>query len=306
MAIAAKFLKRARQQHIDLIKRLETKAMQLINEKEWDEQKIQKLAFLRYAFAKDGPIDQMLETYLSDEWGTVIFTSEQIETGYPFKADSWTDQNLIHAFSHDYLTGIGIAEVEEYLPNNWIDVPWYEFQGKSTPATGNLLLKLIAEYGLIDKVAEIEFTEDIYEEYGHTLVVTRYLTNQKLEQAKDSILIKAYKSFNEELKKALDLKEAEQNKISAINSLNLTNLKGKRICITGKLIIKRSRIKEFISKAGAINASSVSKTTDILIAGDESGIKLIKAQELGILIIYNKELMEIFKPFITKSDLSSQ
>mgnify|MGYP000098128392 len=50
-----------------------------------------------------------------------------------------------------------------------------------------------------------------------------------------------------------------------------------------------------LEELGAISASSVSKATDLVIAGENAGSKLTKAQNLGIRIILEDELLELLK-----------
>lgn len=72
-----------------------------------------------------------------------------------------------------------------------------------------------------------------------------------------------------------------------------TALSSKKICVTGKFeAISRDVIKELIVLVGATPVDSVSKTTDILIAGDKAGSKLSKAQSLGIQVITLDEFKE--------------
>ncbi|MEP2448137.1 MAG: NAD-dependent DNA ligase LigA [Balneola sp.] len=63
-------------------------------------------------------------------------------------------------------------------------------------------------------------------------------------------------------------------------------LEGKKIVLTGTLpTLSRNEAKELIEKNGGKTASSVSKNTDYVLAGESAGSKLTKAQDLGVEIL---------------------
>lgn len=71
---------------------------------------------------------------------------------------------------------------------------------------------------------------------------------------------------------------------------------GKTFVLTGTLpTLKRNEAKAIIEKFGGKASGSVSKKTDFVLAGEEAGSKLIKAQELGIKIISEDEFLEMTK-----------
>ena len=73
-------------------------------------------------------------------------------------------------------------------------------------------------------------------------------------------------------------------------------LEGKTVVLTGSLSqLGRSEAKEALQNLGAKVTGSVSKKTDILFAGENAGSKLAKAQELGIEVRTEQDLLELMR-----------
>ena len=71
-------------------------------------------------------------------------------------------------------------------------------------------------------------------------------------------------------------------------------LEGKTLVVTGTLVkYSRDRINELITQHGGHAASSVSKKTDYLVAGEKAGSKLEKAQELGVKVLSEEEFEKL-------------
>jgi DNA ligase (NAD+) len=71
-------------------------------------------------------------------------------------------------------------------------------------------------------------------------------------------------------------------------------LEGVTIVLTGKLAeYSRSEIKEILQRKGAKVTGSVSGNTDILLAGEDPGSKMEKAQKLDVMIIGDEEIGQL-------------
>lgn len=69
-------------------------------------------------------------------------------------------------------------------------------------------------------------------------------------------------------------------------------LTGKKLVLTGTLpTLTRTEATELIEKAGGTTSSSVSKSTDYVLAGENAGSKLDKARSFGVKIITENELL---------------
>jgi DNA ligase (NAD+) len=86
--------------------------------------------------------------------------------------------------------------------------------------------------------------------------------------------------------------------------LNLKSLKevkdnrfqGKTFVLTGTLpTLSRKEASDIIESFGGKTSSSVSKKTSFVLAGEEAGSKLEKANALGIKVITEQELFDMIK-----------
>ncbi len=97
--------------------------------------------------------------------------------------------------------------------------------------------------------------------------------------------------FNQEQTRDL----IERLKIAGVNTIskeeNIDNrLEGKTFVLTGTLKkYKRGEVANLIEKFGGKTSNTVSKKTDYVLAGEEAGSKLTKAQDLGITILEEEE-----------------
>lgn len=92
------------------------------------------------------------------------------------------------------------------------------------------------------------------------------------------------------------LKEAGVNTESIKNKdESIVNIfEGMKIVLTGTLpTLKRNDAKEMIEARGGKATSSVSKSTTFVLAGEEAGSKLTKANELGVKVIDEAKFLDI-------------
>jgi len=73
-------------------------------------------------------------------------------------------------------------------------------------------------------------------------------------------------------------------------------LAGKTIVLTGRLeSMTRTQAEEALRQAGAHVTSSVSKNTDIVFAGEDPGSKYQRAQQLGVTILGEEDLLRMLR-----------
>jgi DNA ligase (NAD+) len=93
---------------------------------------------------------------------------------------------------------------------------------------------------------------------------------------------------------SLSLNEEEQTRANATASNQ--QLTGSTFVLTGTLpTLTRSQAKEQIEACGGKVSGSVSKKTSYLVAGDEAGSKLTKAQALGVSILDENALLNMLR-----------
>jgi len=78
------------------------------------------------------------------------------------------------------------------------------------------------------------------------------------------------------------------------NGTSKAPLAGKVVVLTGSMIgMTRDEVRKVLTQLGAKVTSSVSKNTDMVIAGDESGGKLAKAKVLGVPVLFESEFRQL-------------
>ena len=141
--------------------------------------------------------------------------------------------------------------------------------------------KLVQNFKNINDIRNASF-EDLcsVDEIGESIAksIIKYFSSSKNNEIVDR-LIKYGLSVH--------LKESKEKKYDI--------LKEKKIVISGKFnLLSREEIKNLIEDNGGKNISSISKSTSLLIAGDNMGpSKLKKAQELEISIISEEEFLSL-------------
>ena len=91
------------------------------------------------------------------------------------------------------------------------------------------------------------------------------------------------------------LKECGVNMLST-NVVEDSKFEGMTFVLTGTLpTLKRSEASEIIESFGGKTSSSVSKKTTFVLAGEEAGSKLDKANKLGIEVIDEAKFLEMTK-----------
>ena len=146
------------------------------------------------------------------------------------------------------------------------------------PNIGLSASKIISQYcdGSYDKFYQLfeqGFDWTNFDDFGPTIA-----------QNLDSYLDEWWREVNELAKEM----RFTVPKKSSDNSLN-----GLKFCITGSFSQSRDELKKRLEAKGAKFVSSVSKNLNVLFAGDKAGSKLTKAQQLGIRVAGEDELMKM-------------
>ncbi|MDD3593994.1 MAG: NAD-dependent DNA ligase LigA [Candidatus Gastranaerophilales bacterium] len=83
---------------------------------------------------------------------------------------------------------------------------------------------------------------------------------------------------------------------NTVQNIPATELTGKTFVFTGTLSeMNRSEASDIVKALGAATAGSVSKKTDYVVSGEDSGSKLEKAQKLGVTILDEHEFLQLIE-----------
>ncbi|MBR0483684.1 MAG: NAD-dependent DNA ligase LigA [Oscillospiraceae bacterium] len=228
-------------------------------------------------------------------------------------------KQLVHFASRDAMNidGLGTAIINLLLEQKLVSDPadLYSltaeqllllegFQKKSAENLVNAIAK--SKTAPLDRVIFALGIRNIGQKAGK-LLCDKFLTLDALERAEKSEIseIEGFCDIMAENVYTALHDEAVQHLLEKLKSAGLTMqyqkqevsentfFSGKIFVLTGTLEkMKRSEAKQRIESAGGKVSGSVSKKTDYVIAGEDAGSKLTKAQELGIGILSETEFLE--------------
>ena len=231
-------------------------------------------------------------------------------------------EGIIHYASRDAMDidGLGSSVIEELFAENFIkDIPDLyelyqhaqeikELDGWGDKAVNNMLYAI--EESKKKSLEKLLFGLGIKEVGAKTakVLARRYksldlyfdLSEEELLQITDIGPIVAhciYEFFHDEHKREL----IERLRSYGVNfsylgtdQIDVNNyFYGKTVVLTGALVkYTRNELTSILEGIGAKVSGSVSKKTDVVIAGADAGSKLVKAQELGILVIDEQTVID--------------
>lgn len=229
-------------------------------------------------------------------------------------------RNLIHFASRDAMDidGLGPALLENLVNAGWVHSPadLYKLKeeevakldrmGKKSAA--NLMASL--ERSKQNDLSRVIFALGIPEvgEKMAALLAQQFGTMEKLSWATLEELT-AIDGFGEVVAQnivSFFLEERNRRQIERLAQAGI-NMESKKVkagdtfagmtfVLTGTLpTLKRSEAKELIESLGGKVSSSVSKKTSYVVAGEEAGSKLDKANELGIPLLSEEQLLQMAK-----------
>ncbi|MEQ4673878.1 NAD-dependent DNA ligase LigA [Providencia vermicola] len=224
----------------------------------------------RRAMDVDGMGDKIIDQLVEKEYVQTPADLYQLSAGKLTGLDRMgpkSAQNLIDALEKSkqttlarFIYALGIREV-----------------GEATAAN------LAAHYATLDAVmAADEESLKTVQDIGH--VVAKHVVNFFHEAHNQAVI-------NDLITKA----NIHWPEVKVINSAEIDSpFAGKTVVLTGSMsILTRDEAKDKLVALGAKVAGSVSKKTDMVIAGEAAGSKLAKANELGIPVIDEDELIRL-------------
>lgn len=146
---------------------------------------------------------------------------------------------------------------------------------------GEKAAKLLSEkFGSLDAIAEASSEEILTIDGFGEIMAESVVEYFSLSQSKQLI---------EDLK-------AKGLNTASLKTFNDNRFEGLTFVLTGTLpTLKRNEASEIIESFRGKTSSSVSKKTDYVLAGEDAGSKLTKAQQLGITIISEEQFREMIK-----------
>jgi DNA ligase (NAD+) len=145
-----------------------------------------------------------------------------------------------------------------------------------------------------------EATAKLLAEHFKSIEALTAATEQDLMRVKEvgPAMAKAIRSFFEEPQNREVIAKLLRAGVSPELPRDSANgpFSGKTVVLTGALsTLSREQAKEEVERRGGRVSGGVSAKTDLLVAGEDAGSKLKKAQELGVKILSEREFQELLK-----------
>lgn len=230
-------------------------------------------------------------------------------------------RNILHFVSREAMNikGLGDSIIEELLNRNLIsniadlyklkleDIASLKKNGKKfaqnlidslNESKENEFYRVINGLGI--RHIGVKAAKQLAKKYKNIneLMSASYESLIEIEDMGEIMAKSVFEFFNQEQTKDLiqKLQEAKVNMESDSEETLDNRFEGKIFVLTGGLEkYSRKEAEEIIEKFGGKTTSSVSKKTSYVLAGEDSGSKLTKAQALGIAVITETEFIEMIK-----------
>lgn len=229
-------------------------------------------------------------------------------------------RHLIHFTSRDAMDieGLGPAVLEQLLDANLIskiddlydldynEVANLERTGEKTienlknaieKSKENDLSKLIFAFGIRHigaKAAKL-----LSENFGDidSILSASKEAFQNIDGFGEILAVSAFEFFSlEETRNMIERLKSKGVNMKSLKEVTDTRFSGKTFVLTGTLpTMTRNEASALIENFGGKTSSSVSKKTDFVLAGEEAGSKLDKANKLGVAVITEEEFREMIK-----------
>lgn len=228
-------------------------------------------------------------------------------------------RHLVHFVSRDAMDieGLGPAVIEQLVDNGLVKSPVDLYKLKAEDVSS---LERMGEKSAANLINAIKKSKDneLYRlvfalgirhigQKAAKLLCDRFLTIENIISA-NAEEVSSIDGFGEIMAESVveyfSLEETKEL-ISALKELGVKMppvqksvtegiFTGKTFVLTGTLpTYKRSEAAKIIEENGGKTSSSVSKKTDYVLAGEEAGSKLIKAQSLGVTVIDEQQFKEM-------------
>ena len=199
----------------------------------------------------------------------------------PAIVDTLIENNLIHSVADLYFKDKSVNNLLKYIEKSKSNSLDRLIFGLGIRNIGSASAKLLCDrFGDLDSIINAT-AEEIAEIDGFGEIMAQSVAKAFKEPHRLEI-IERLKSYGVNVKYEKATKD--------------NRFEGKTFVLTGILpTLKRAEAKEIIESFGGKASSSVSKKTDYVLAGEEAGSKLTKAESLGITIISEDEFLEMTK-----------